>query len=273
MIMKTFHPQSSTKRGFSLTELIAVMGIMGLLIAVSVPALSSLARAKGATSAAHQIKDYLDLARNYAMSNQTLVRVGIEEVPASRMPSGKPALVFHAIKNFNPSEVGTVESLQATSSVAVNVKDSSGNYEYWDDLSRPLVLEGVGIKNLNKTALGTELSTNNTSLEDFTRPINGVLGSSGNVVFDRGFVISRQGEFCLEGDLTLDISGDGSIVVDQHQSYPSRPFYFGLIEVVDGGGTPTEVGENEVAIALNGLSGRVQIYRKGDTLPGGSTKL
>lgn len=262
-------------------ELIAVMGIIGLLIAVSAPAISSLARAKGATSAAYQIKDYIDLARNYAISNQTLVRVGITQVSGTATESGRPALVIHAIRNFNPSETGSVETLLATSSVAVNTKDGAGRYEYWDDLARPLILEGVGIINPSQARFNTGLTSqlgnflaaasSNPNLEDFSRPINGITG--GDVSFDLGFVISKQGEFCLEGDIRLDLDGDGGNDVHLHESYPARPFYFGLAELIDDGASGTELETNVSALGLNGLTGRVQIYRKGDLLPGGTSEL
>lgn len=247
-VTTSFSNHSKKRRGFSLTELIAVMGIMGLLIAVSAPAISSLARAQGTTSAAYQIKDYLDFARNYAVSNQTLVRVGIKALDETQTVSGKPALVVHAIKNYEPA-----------SSVNMNFQDSGGDYLYWNDLARPLVLENVEIPDLSVnypvlSALGTELGLSTPELLSFSREINGV---SSNVTFDRTLVISKNGEFCVGSD-TTDSTGAPLF----HDSYPTRGIYFGLGQVAGG-------DENEVAISLHGVSGRVQIYRKGDLLAGG----
>jgi type II secretory pathway pseudopilin PulG len=68
--------------GFTLIELMVVIGIMILVAAFIAPAFTSIKGAGDVTSAAYAIKGVLDQARTYAMANNTYAWVGFYEESA-----------------------------------------------------------------------------------------------------------------------------------------------------------------------------------------------
>src|SRR6266436_5445791 len=71
-------------RGFTLLELLVVMGIIALLMALVAPAFTNIKSAGDVTSAAYTIKGVLDTARTYSKANNTYTWVGFFEEDASQ---------------------------------------------------------------------------------------------------------------------------------------------------------------------------------------------
>ncbi|MEM1059562.1 MAG: prepilin-type N-terminal cleavage/methylation domain-containing protein [Verrucomicrobiota bacterium] len=67
------------QRGFTLIELIVVMGIILIVGAISLPAIMSVLSGQAANRASSQVAGLMESARQYAMTQQTYVRVGIAE--------------------------------------------------------------------------------------------------------------------------------------------------------------------------------------------------
>ncbi|PTY00717.1 hypothetical protein DB345_00115 [Spartobacteria bacterium LR76] len=64
-------------RGMTLVELLVVMGLVGMLMAVTMPAVGSLNRGNAVARAAGEIPDLFSQARSYAMTHNTYVYVGL----------------------------------------------------------------------------------------------------------------------------------------------------------------------------------------------------
>src|SRR5207245_10733516 len=76
--------------GFTLLELLIVVGIIGLLMVLIAPTFTSIKSGTDVTSAAYTIKGVLDTARTYAKANNTYTWVGFYEEDVSQ-PSVIPA--------------------------------------------------------------------------------------------------------------------------------------------------------------------------------------
>jgi prepilin-type N-terminal cleavage/methylation domain-containing protein len=76
--------------GFTLLELLVVMGIVAILMVLVAPAFTALKSGGDVTSAAYTIKGVLEQARTYAMANNTYVWVGFYEEDVS-IASKNPA--------------------------------------------------------------------------------------------------------------------------------------------------------------------------------------
>src|SRR6476661_1886043 len=78
-------------RGFTLLELLIVVGIIGLLLVLMAPAFTTIKGGTDVTSAAYTIKGVLDTARTYAKANNTYTWVGFYEEDATQSSSTNPA--------------------------------------------------------------------------------------------------------------------------------------------------------------------------------------
>ena len=76
--------------GFTLLELLIVVGIIGLLMVLIAPAFTTIKSGTDVTSAAYTIKGVLYTARTYAKANNTYTWVGFYEEDAS-LSSTNPA--------------------------------------------------------------------------------------------------------------------------------------------------------------------------------------
>jgi prepilin-type N-terminal cleavage/methylation domain-containing protein len=89
-----FPPRTAPRQGFTLIELVVVIGIIGVLTVLVLPAFTNIKRATDITSTAFTIKGVLEQARNYALINNTYVWVGFFEEDGS-------------IASTNPATAGT----------------------------------------------------------------------------------------------------------------------------------------------------------------------
>src|SRR6478672_11323426 len=89
---------SESIRGFTLVELLVVVGIIGLLLVLMAPAFTYIKGGTDVTSAAYTIKGVLDTARTYAKANNTYTWVGFSGSIGSNV-TGNVALVVVASKD------------------------------------------------------------------------------------------------------------------------------------------------------------------------------
>jgi len=97
-------------RGFTLLELLIVVGIIGLLLVLIAPAFTTIRGASNVTSAAYTIKGVLDTARTYAKANNTYTWVGFfeENVANGASPNSDSPAVGRLIMSIVASKDGTM---------------------------------------------------------------------------------------------------------------------------------------------------------------------
>jgi prepilin-type N-terminal cleavage/methylation domain-containing protein len=99
-------------RGFTLLELLIVVGVMGLLLALIAPAFTTITSGTDATSASYTVKGALDTARTYAKANNTYTWVGFFEEDPSQLSTnpatpGNGRIVISIVASKDGSEVYT----------------------------------------------------------------------------------------------------------------------------------------------------------------------
>src|SRR5262249_44060849 len=106
--------------GFTLLELLIVVGIIGLLMVLIAPAFTTIKSGTDVTSAAYTIKGVLDTARTYAKGNNTYAWIGFYEEDGSQ-PSVIPAPDPRCVGCVGRLVMSTVASKDGT-----NVYGSTG---------------------------------------------------------------------------------------------------------------------------------------------------
>lgn len=134
--MKHHRLSTSTQantRGFSLVEMLTVLAIVGILSAISVPAIQSINQGSDAANATIKLTTFLDQARQYATANNTYVYISVLSDTST-----------------NDVRVAAVASKDGTD-VASTL--SLGNNA--DLLSRVLVLKGMTTANKDAVSITT----------------------------------------------------------------------------------------------------------------------
>ncbi len=111
-------PPSQSQRGFTITELLIVLTLMGILSAVSMPALKGFAVTRRLKASAHTIRSLLTFARDMAITDRTAHLVVFD------LDNNRCWLA--SSETFNPSSP-LASALTARNSTAVNASTPNTN--------------------------------------------------------------------------------------------------------------------------------------------------
>ncbi len=261
-------------RAFTLTELLVVVAVMGLMMALIIPAMRGIKGAQDLTSASENIAGLFDQARTYAMANDTHVFVGIEEVSALNSPgalaetsgTGRVAIGVVASKDgtniygTNPSNWGSLTSGTLAISRLVGIT----SVQTFDNIH--ITGSAVGVTGANDgMVLGTTerpyvsgtLQIGSPQFDSYTGyswPLGtGTSGASSGYVYNFTQVI----EFDPEGGVWYQPSASSGVGVNGDNTR----FQYLEMCVVPANGTVVASSSNCAAIQIDGLTGVNHIYR------------
>lgn len=251
-----FPPRTTPRQGFTLIELVVVIGIIVVLTVLVAPTFTNIKRATDITSAAYTIKGVLEQARNCALINNTYAWVGFVEEDGS-IASTNPATVGmgRVVILTVASKDGTIAYKQPVVSPATPM-DSARLAR----VSKLVKLDNVHLRTFpNGTGSGSDTfpsrppitgnlpdnaKVGDTSPPDSLRPFQHPIESSSTPA---QYTFSKVIEFSPRGECRIN-----------NNNYTVRP----LIEVgfQPVRGTVLDDSKN-CAIQLTGFGGNIKIYQ------------
>jgi prepilin-type N-terminal cleavage/methylation domain-containing protein len=252
-------------KAFSLVELLAVMVILGIVTAFTIPMVQGINSANALTNAANSVAGSLERARAYAMANNLYVYVGIAEVSAD------------VAKDAVPQKAATSTAGGRLALAAVAVRDGTRGYSLLSTLPNPawtsynngaslVALGNIEIfDNIHLTALGAPPTDGPMARPSVTATY--VLGSASSksvtpFAWPLGSTLAG-GQYYFEKVIQFDPQGTARIQYSTNQDNVVHWMEIGL-QQTHGSAIPAlpAAGTGPVAaILIDGMTGSVRVYR------------
>ncbi len=234
---KMAHARRLSKRsGFTLVELLLVIGIMGLMLALSIPALSSLKGGSDLSKSASDIQGILENARTRAMLQNTYVYVGFFESDGVLSQNTRPAPA-----GTGRVWVGVVATKDGLSS---NVTSTNlipiGKIHYFD--------------NLHLTNSAPSFTPSNALTQS---PI--YLSNSVSPLSSIGWPVDTQKTVTVFSGGALCFNPSGTVNVTTN--WVELPQLIQLALVPAKGNALLSSSRNAAVLQIDGVTGAVRIYR------------
>jgi prepilin-type N-terminal cleavage/methylation domain-containing protein len=231
------------RAGFTLLELLIVVGIIGLLLVLIAPAFTTIKGGTHVTSAAYTIKGALDTARTYAKANNTYTWIGFAGSIGSTVTGN---VVLSVVASKDGTDLGT-----SVNQVGNRIDITTG-------------VTPVGkVMRLDNAHIGDTGTPTNDGTDFESRPtvnINYRIGASSPLYnsdyyfveqgtqFDRWIRFSPRGEAVVKG---------GDTQITQYAEVGLLPTHGTML-----GASINPATGNLAAIQVSGFGGNVRIYRR-----------
>ena len=258
-------PERGRSRGFTLLELLIVVGIIGLLMVLIAPAFTYIKGGNDVTSAAYTIKGVLDTARTYAKANNTYTWVGFYEENVSQS-STNPATpgIGRIVMSIVASKDGT---MLYTAPLTILVPLPSASLIQVGKLTK---IDNMHLKTFpDPTSTPppdsfTTRPTPGTVPNDLTARIGNDASDPSTAVAPANPLLSFQyplggTQYTFEKIIQFSPRGEG--VID-NSNYQFAAISEIGVEPTHGAAVPAPTPANIVAVQFNSFAGDVKIYRK-----------
>ncbi len=244
---------NSLRAGFTLLELVIVVGIIAVLMVLIAPAFTTIKSGGDVTSAAYTIKGVLDTARTYAKTNNTYTWVGFYEENVSQ-PSSNPATpgVGRVVMSIVASKDGTtvydpnsLTTINPAALIQIGKLNKIDNVHLWTHTDVP---SGTGSTFDMRPNVASAYCIGDSSPTDSATPFQYPLGNPAP---------SAQYRFLK----ALQFSPRGEVRVNNNSNSPQRVAEIAF-QQTHGSATPATVPANLAAVQVNGFAGDVTIYRR-----------
>lgn len=234
---------------FTIVELLVVISIMGILLFLTVPAISGLKQSGDLTSAAYKVSGAISQSRAYAIANNTYVWLGFFEENGSQSSTqpataGTGRVVLCSVASSDgtlPYSAAAPAAIPGANLVLTSKLVKIDNLHL---VNFPVTVGSVAIPSPGATA---NASIGNTtpaaaSLTTFTYPLTG----TAQYTFTKALQFSPQGEARID---------------NSSSTYPLVPVIeLGLQST--HGSVVDPVSVNLVSIQVTGVGGDVAVYRR-----------
>ena len=260
----------SKSSGFTLVEMLTVVSIAAVLAVLATPALQSLQNAGSFDKSVYAMADSLNLARSYAMANNTYVYVGLTEVNRTQNPGASPQ-----VAGYGRVALSIVATMDGTSDASYAW--SNGNGANVTQVRQNQILDMLHIESkavftsvfsavtaggmAKPTSNGTTIVPNFAGLPASSAPATPFylpLGTgSANYKYEFAdtnaevICFNPQGGVLLNGNAVQWLEIDLQPMVGGGTSAPPAP-------VLSSGGA---VNGNAAALVIDGVTGAVNVYR------------
>jgi prepilin-type N-terminal cleavage/methylation domain-containing protein len=254
MEMTTFFPGNKHSRrlrkwacGFTLIELVVVIGVIVFLAALLAPAFTNLKSAGDITSGAYTIKGVVDQARTYAMANSTYTWVGFAGSIGSTVTGNVT--------------IGVIASNDGTAYVC-----GATHLPTNDTTAGNAIVIGTGTG--TAAQIGKLIQLQNSHIGDTGAPTNDGTEFESRPNVSSPFRMSSAGTtphpFTVQGTTFnewIQFSPRGEALVNGGSTNITRYIEVGIIPT-HGATALSPTPKNIVAIQVGGLEGGAKIYRR-----------
>jgi prepilin-type N-terminal cleavage/methylation domain-containing protein len=211
------HPRLNSvgQRGFSLVELLVVVGIMSILATITTLSVTGIKTSGNANNAILTIGAFIDQCRQYALANNTYVYVGIYQNPAT---SGAASEVWLAAV---ASSDGTDISSGGQSSITVGTNARA--------ITKLVRLSGVDLQSAIQSQFATTANwTVPSGVADISQPGTTTIGPLGaaNTKLPVTFYFSPDGAASTNGTVSTCLAFGIEVTAGSSSSHHRNPAVF-----------------------------------------------